>query len=119
MSIMKCKILLLLILMIFSKPLLGLKFINGLEDIPLFKNMEYVDDSLVLFDKVDGRYVSTEVRGNYNYDEVISFYKKILPNLGWKEIKPLIFERSKEILELKTTVSQNEISIIFSVYPSK
>ena len=46
------------------------------------------------------------------------FYKKILPNLGWKEIKPLIFERSKEILELKTTVSQDEISIIFSVYPS-
>ncbi len=116
---MKHTILLLFILMFFYKPLLGLKFINGLEDIPLFKNMEYVDDSLVLFDKVDGRYVSTEISGNYKYDEVVSFYKKILPNLGWKEIRPLTFERSKEILEIKTTVSKDEISIIFSVYPSK
>ncbi len=116
---MKYTILISFILMIFYKPSLGLKFINGLEDIPLFKNMEYVEDSLVLFDKVDGRYVSTEISGNYNYEEVVSFYKKILPNLGWKETKPLTFERAEEILELKTTINKNEISIIFSVYPLK
>ena len=81
--------------------------------------MEYVDDSLVLFDKVDGRYVSTEIIGNYKYDEVVSFYKNVLPNLGWKETKALTFERSKEILELKTTINEDKISIIFSVYPSK
>ena len=119
MSNMKYTILLSFILIIFSRPSLGLKFINGLEDIPLFKNMEYVEDSLVLFDKVDGRYVSTEISGNYNYDEVISFYKNILPNLGWKETRLLTFERAKEILELKTTINNDKITIIFSVYPSK
>ncbi len=116
---MKYIILLSLTLLIFSKPSLGLKFINGLEDIPLFKNMEYVEDSLVLFDKVDGRYVSTEIIGNYNYKDVISFYRNILPNLGWKETSSLTFERAKEILELKTTVYNDKISIVFNVYPSK
>ena len=105
--------------MIISKTLLGSKFINGLEDIPLFKNMEYVEDSLVLFDKVDGRYVSTEISGNYNYDEVISFYRNILPNLGWKETGSLTFERAREILELKTKIYSDKISIVFNVYPSK
>ena len=119
MSNMKNSILLSLILIMFSKPLLGLEFINGLEDIPLFKNMEYVEDSLVLFDKVDGRYVSTEIRGNYNYEEVISFYKNILPNLGWQETKSLTYKRASEILELKSKVNNDKISIIFRVYPAK
>ena len=63
----------------------SLKFINGLEDIPLYKKMEYVEDSLILFDKIDGRYVSVEINGDYEEEEVIEFYKMILPNLGWSE----------------------------------
>ena len=56
----------------------ALKFINGLEDIPLYKKMEYVKDSLILFDKIDGRYVSVEINGDYEEEEVIEFYKMIL-----------------------------------------
>ena len=47
--------------------------------------MEYVEDSLILFDKIDGRYVSVEINGDYEEEEVIEFYKMILPNLGWSE----------------------------------
>ncbi len=78
----------------------ALKFINGLEDIPLYKKMEYVEDSLILFDKIDGRYVSVEIYGDYKEEEVVKFYKKILPNLGRKEIKFLIFNRNNETLEI-------------------
>ena len=44
--------------------------------------MVYVEESLVMFDKINGRFVSTEIIGKYNYSEVSEFYKKILPNLG-------------------------------------
>ena len=41
-------------------------FIEGLGDIPIYKEMDYVEDSLILFDKVDGRYVSTKTKGKYS-----------------------------------------------------
>ena len=66
-------------------------FIEGLGDIPIYKEMDYVEDSLILFDKVDGRYVSTKTKGKYSKKEVKEFYFKTLPNLGWKIQKKKFF----------------------------
>ena len=95
----------------------GLKFINGLEDIPLYKKMEYVEDSLILFDKIDGRYVSVEINGDYEEEEVIEFYKMILPNLGWRETKPLIFKRNNETLEIICKREKEKIYVKFNIFP--
>ena len=93
------------------------KFINGLEDIPLYKKMEYVEDSLILFDKIDGRYVSVEVNGDYEEEEVIQFYKMILPNLGWREKKSLIFNRNNETLEIICKKKKGKIYVKFNIFP--
>ena len=45
--------------------------------------------------------------------------KNILPNLGWQETKSLTYKRASEILELKSKVNNDKISIIFRVYPAK
>ena len=37
--------------------------------------MVYVEESLVMFDKINGRFVSTEIIGKYNYSEVVNFTK--------------------------------------------
>ena len=95
----------------------ALKFINGLEDIPLYKKMDYVEDSLILFDKIDGRYVSVEISGDYEEKEVIEFYKKILPNLGWNEKKYLIFNRNNETLEITSKREKEKIFIKFNIFP--
>ena len=95
----------------------ALKFINGLEDIPLYKKMEYVEDSLILFDKIDGRYVSVEINGDYEEKEVIGFYKMILPNLGWREKKSLIFYRNNETLEIICKREKEKIFVKFNIYP--
>ena len=95
----------------------ALKFIDGLEDIPLYKKMEYVEDSLILFDKVDGRYVSVEINGDYEEKEVIDFYKMILPNLGWKEKKSLIFNRNNETLEMICKKEKGKIYVKFNIFP--
>ena len=37
--------------------------------------MVYVEESLVMFDKINGRFISTEIIGKYKYSEVSEFYK--------------------------------------------
>jgi hypothetical protein len=101
----------------FSKNSWGFRFIDGLEDIPVFKDMKYVEDSLVLFDKIDGRYVSSELIGEYNKEEISEFYNNILPNLGWRKFETLRFKRGNEILEIKFKETDNKISATFSISP--
>ena len=79
--------------------------------------MEHVEDSLILFDKIDGRYVSVEITGDYDEDKVLKFYKKILPNLGWKEKKPLIFNRNNETLEIISKKEKGQVFIKFNIFP--
>ena len=79
-------LMLIIIIFSFAGQLQSARYINGIEDIPIFKNMVYVEDSLVLFDKTEGRYVSSEVIGDYDQLEIMTFYSSILPNLGWKKI---------------------------------
>ena len=79
--------------------------------------MEHVEDSLILFDKIDGRYVSVEITGDYDEDKVLKFYKKILPNLGWKEKKPLIFNRNNETLEIISKKEKGQVFVKFNIFP--
>jgi len=94
-------------------------FLVGMEDIPIFKEMQYVEDTLIMFDKIDGRFVSTEVTGNYEKKDVEIFYNKALPNLGWRKIDEDKYERSNELLELDYTIGENSLNIIFSISPKK
>ncbi len=117
MSKIKLSIIPFLLFLLFSFTSQALKFINGLEDIPMYKKMEYVEDSLILFDKIDGRYVSVEITGDYDEGKVLKFYKKILPNLGWKEKKPLIFTRNRETLEIISKKEKDQVYIKFNIFP--
>lgn len=120
MSKIKLRILTLIFSLFFTQSGKGAEsFLNGIDDIPLFKEMRNIDDSLILFDKIDGRYVSTEIRGNYESIEVLNFYDKILPNLGWEKIDTLKYRRSDEILEIIPQKIDNEQSFIFSIFPQK
>jgi hypothetical protein len=94
-------------------------FLVGLDDIPIYKEMKYVEDSLIMFDKIDGRFVSTEISGDYKKKDVEKFYNKALPNLGWKKIDKGQYERGNEQLELDYRKNDTLLSIIFSVSPKK
>ena len=79
--------------------------------------MRYVEDSLVLFDKVNGRYVSSELIGDYKKEEVSKFYHDVLPNLGWRRIDDIKFKRGKEILEIRFKEVDEKVFAIFSISP--
>ena len=108
---MKKKILLCLFLFILlAKDLCAHKFLNGFEGIPIFKDMEYVEDSLILFDKVEGRYISSKISGKHPIKEVEEFYKKVLPNLGWNFHKSNIYRRGNQVLELVFSIENNLVN---------
>lgn len=97
----------------------GTNFILGMEDIPIFKKMENLENGLVVFDTNNGRFVSNEIFGKVNLTEAKDFYKKILPNLGWQKKSDNLYSRDNELLSIKF-FEKNKISYIyFSISPNK
>ena len=98
---------------------LASEFVYGLEEIPVYKEMEYVDESNVLFDKINGRFVSSEIIGDYNAKEIKSYYSSVLPNLGWLRVNESLFERGKEYLEISVFEENSMSKVKFSIFPKE
>ncbi len=111
-----CKTLILFFLFFQTK---AEQFVYGLGDVPIFKDMRSIEDSYILFDKVDGRYLYSEIMGEYEVLEIQSYYKKVLPNLGWKLYKKNTFVRGEEILEIQYNKDNVETKVIFTISPKK
>ena len=94
-----------------------ISFVNGINDIPIFKNMKNIEDSLVVFDTNKGRFVTSEIYGENNQKKIESYYEKILPNLGWKKIKPSKYQRDNEILDLEYKNIDEKVHLIFKISP--
>ena len=94
-----------------------ISFVNGINDIPIFKNMKNIEDSLVVFDTNKGRFVTSEIFGENNQKKIESYYEKILPNLGWKKIKTSKYQRDEEILDLEYKNIDEKVHLIFKISP--
>ena len=95
------------------------EFVYGLEEIPVYKEMENVDESNVLFDKINGRFVSSEIIGDYNVQEIKSYYSSVLPNLGWLRVNESLFERGREYLEISVLEENSKSKVKFSIFPKE
>ena len=102
---------------LFSSLVTAGDFVYGLDDIPVYKDMTYVENSNVLFDKINGRFVSSEMIGNYKINDIKEFYTSVLPNLGWEKVNENLFQRDGEFLEIELKSDDDLSKIIFSIYP--
>ncbi len=93
------------------------EFVYGIDDIPVYQEMKYVKNSNVLFDKIEGRFVSSEMEGNYSIGDIKKFYNSVLPNLGWEKVDEYLFQRGDEYLEIKLQSTNSNSKIKFSIYP--
>ena len=93
------------------------KFVYGLEDIPLYKNMNNNEESLVLFDSINGRIVSTKITGGEKLNKIMEFYHSILPNLGWNRTKGDLYVRGDEVLEIIFFESEGKSLVEFNISP--
>tara|TARA_Y100000813_G_C24102964_1_gene323935 strand:+ start:440 stop:787 length:348 start_codon:yes stop_codon:yes gene_type:complete len=108
-----------LIFFYLSHQVIAEEFVYGLGDVPIFKDMRSIEDSYILFDKVDGRYLYSEIKGEYAILEIQEYYEKVLPNLGWKLHKKNSFLRGEEILEIQYLIDNRETKVVFTISPKK
>jgi len=94
-------------------------FLDCIQDVPLIENLNEKEESCFYFDSDDGRVANVEAEGLVEKSNILSYYKNILPQLGWKDDKKssiknvLKFTRGKEILRISIISAGDKIIVTF------
>ena len=91
-------------------------FIDGVEDLPLHENMEFIKDSLILFDTNEGRIIQLDTKGKVEKTVIKDFYEELLPNLGWSLVKENMFSRDDEIIEIEFSKEGDVLYLKFKIF---
>lgn len=95
------------------------EFTKSIEDLPVMKGLEVVEDKdlLVLFG--DARIAETTLKGRVDVDSVYYFYRDTLPSLGWTPLSMKLYERGEEYLHLEVNSANREgmTYVTFSITP--
>ena len=87
-------------------------FVDGLEDIPLMKEMTQVQKDTISFGNEESRFVEAYLTSTkIGFKSVEHFYINTLPQLGWtyqgkRGDNTLIFYRDSEMMEIVKEVAQ-------------
>lgn len=92
-------------------------FVGGLEDLPLMDGLAEDRAAGLVFDKPDGRLVDAYASGPIAPEAVAAFYRETLPELGWRVVGPLVFERDGERLSIETEAAAGEVLVRFHLAP--
>jgi len=113
-----------LIIFIFSILLTGnalakSNFVPGIQDLPVPASFHLVKDSSGVYNHGHGRLVTASFKGKALEEDVVEFYNKTLPALGWRKKERLKFTRDGETLKIKISeVEKEELLINFQLNPS-
>jgi len=97
-------------------------FVAGIEDLPLMQGLEQVADAGVVFDKPSGRIVESYAEGATTRAQVEAFYRRTLPQLGWRaadrsgDAGP-IFLREGERLAISFLGQDGDLVVRFTLQP--
>lgn len=96
-------------------------FIDILGDVPLYEGLDVDYDSLLIFDKPEGRYIElvAYLKDGYQAAAVQGFYEQSLPMLGWKKMTRDEFVRQNERLRIKYEDYESSVLVRFEVSPEK
>lgn len=83
--------------------------------------LEVVGGQDVLFVFGSERIAQTMVKGKVDVDEVYYFYQETLPQLGWAEVTPRLYERNGERLRIEASSANADgaTHVRFEVEPSQ
>lgn len=95
-------------------------FLQNLNDVPLMPGLYEMLDSGVVFDQPDGRIVEAEAAGEEpQTPEIQQFYRKSLPQFGWKYREPGRFSKDGETLRIAVEEGARGRIVHFSVQPGR
>jgi len=78
-------------------------FVAGFEDLPLMPGLTQITGQGVVFDTPSGRIVEAYAEGPVAAAQVLSFYARTLPQLGWRRVRDSRYRREGEELSLDVT----------------
>ena len=93
------------------------KFITGFSDLPIMPGMQELPDANISFDTASGRIVEAFAKTEQNVEKILSFYKSVLPQLGWKVKRDTMFVRDAETLNLDLRKDGDSVIVQFSLKP--
>lgn len=92
-------------------------YIAEVEDLPLMPGLAEVEGAGVVFDKPDGRIVEAYAQGRVAREAVLAFYRKSLPQLGWRVAGGATFRREGETLSLDFLDGGGALVVRFTLVP--
>jgi len=93
-------------------------FLSGFGGLPLMKGLAAVPDSETVFDTPDGRIVEAYAAGRVSRGSVETFYRRSLPQLGWRQEKPNVYRREEERLTLEFKTRGKTLTVRFMLAPA-
>ena len=93
------------------------KFLTGFSDLPIMPGMQELPDANISFDTVSGRIVEAFAKTEQTVERILSFYKDVLPQLGWRVEKDTMFVRDTEILIIDLRKDGDSVIVQFSLEP--
>jgi len=117
------KIIFSILLLLLSKNVLAIDFLECINDIPINNSIIENKDSCFLFESNIGRIVSVEALSSQKYFEIEKFYKAFLKQFGWflsseANNKDLVFIREEEILKISIKSINNKTLITYNSFLS-
>ena len=76
-------------------------FVAGLEDLPLMPRLVEHSDERLAFEGAGGRIVESTASGPVARAEIVDFYARTLPELGWRAEREGVWAREGERLRIE------------------
>jgi hypothetical protein len=109
-----------LALFLAAAPVAAEGFVPGIQDLPLMAGLKPAAEGPLVFDTPEGRIVISPASGPATSSEVLEFYARILPQLGWRGQNRATFRREGEILKLEFSAAGGaRLSVRFSLSPAR
>ena len=93
------------------------KFLTGFSDLPIMPGMQELPDANISFDTASGRIVEAFAKTEQTVERILSFYKNVLPQLGWRVEKDTMFVRDTEILIIDLRKDGDSVIVQFLLEP--
>lgn len=90
-------------------------FVEGIEDLPLMPHLKQSDESPTVFDTPYGSIIESEAWGPSPDQDILDFYLKTLPQLGWSKQNETSFQRDAEHLTLNITRRDTMTHVLFRI----
>jgi hypothetical protein len=92
-------------------------YVEGFEDLPLAPGLANMPDAGTNFDKPAGRIVVAYATGSPAKTAIEAFYRRTLPQLGWKELKPGQYVREGERLVIEVMARGRTVTVRYTLSP--